>query len=140
MKKHIAVLTVILGVLFLLTGIAISSEQTTVSPDTLLGKYEGRILIMYRRPIEHNYSVDITKIDSKNGQVFLHTYCLECKPTELNLKCELNKEKMPLSFICKGEGWHMDYELDGDSLKANCLAKAGYMYYIKVNKVVDKPK
>jgi hypothetical protein len=49
--------------------------------------------------------------------------------------CQLDAAQPGLVFICKGESWHEDYQVKGDSVKADAISIKNVPYYISATKV-----
>jgi hypothetical protein len=85
--------------------------------------------------------VTIFKVVPGNKELALKTLCDKCDKRETTLSgCKITDVTPDLLFVCKGETWHVDYQLHGDELKGNGTTPKGLPYSVKVKKVQDIEK
>jgi len=114
------------------------TEKTAATPEILIGTYQGRLTYMAvggKALKEFDYSIEILKVDKQTGKVVMKAtsdfyYSKDIKRNN----CELVEGKSFPSFTCKGDGWHEDFEIKEDSLKANCISKQNLPYYISATR------
>lgn len=114
------------------------TEKTAVSPEMIIGTYQGRLTYMAvggKALKEFDYSIEILRVDKQTGKVVMKAtsdfyYSKDIKRNN----CELVDGKSSPSFTCKGEGWHEDFEIKEDSLKATCTSKQNLPYYISATR------
>jgi hypothetical protein len=54
--------------------------------------------------------------------------------------CKITAVTPDLQFGCKGETWHVNYQLNGDVLKGKGITKRGNPFSVNVKKVQEIEK
>lgn len=118
-----------------------SADQVPYGPDTVKGKYVGKLEIYTgRRTLTYDYALSIFAFDTDKQEVSLKTECNECEGSKSStLKgCKISENGAVLVFSCKGEMWSVDYRLEGDHLKGTGITKKGSPITVSVTKEQKK--
>jgi hypothetical protein len=118
-------------------GAFASDSNLTIGAEKILGEYKGNLEVyVIKRMVKYDYSVSIFKFDAEKNEVSLKAQCNDCESKTSTLSgCKITEKAPVFSFSCKGEGWHVDYQLEGEHLKANGVSKKGNPYTVSVTKV-----
>ena len=117
------------------------AEQTPPAPDSLAGTYEGTMTMMTKGGSErdYRYGVEVSRVDAKAGTLSVRTHCPDCKTQDSPWhSCRFGAAPTPVTFVCKGNGWHQDFVAEGTALKADCHSIDGRPYFIRVRKAGPK--
>jgi len=134
--KSIIALACMLISLLATTAFAADAVSDAVAADAALGVYKGRLIVTANKITEYDFEAEILKIDPATGKVIIKVTSDFYTKKEITRKnCVLVTDKPGLAFNCKGENWHENYEVSGDSLKAKATSTSNYSYSISATKV-----
>jgi hypothetical protein len=140
MKSMIATASVLIGLLLTTSFSAIAADSTAMV-DAAPGVYQGRLTCVTCNkgaPKDYDFEVDIMSIDASSGKVVIKVTSDFYRNKEIVRKnCLIDAAKPGLVFNCKGDTWHEDYEVKGDSVKADAVSGASgknFMYYMSASK------
>jgi hypothetical protein len=129
-----------MGLLMNMVVIATAAAEPP-SSETALGVYNGRLTCVTCNkgaPKDYDFEVDIKSIDASSGKVVIKVTSDFYRNKEIVRKnCLIDAAKSGLAFNCKGETWHEDYEVKGDSVKADAIsgnAGKNFTYYMSATK------
>lgn len=134
-------LFLILSIMVLQTS-AISADLG-IEPQKIEGKYVGTMeafTLTYsgRQFKTYDYVVNIFKVVPVGEKLSLKIQCNDCEKRETTLSgCKITAVTPDLMFGCKGETWHVDYQLNGDVLKGNGISSKGSPFSVNVKKVQE---
>ncbi len=115
------------------------SESAAASLESIVGNYQGKLTFSQggRMMVDYDYSIEIVKVNVETGKVSIKSASDFYPSREIKLNnCELGENKSKVTFICKGKnGWHEDFELNGNSLKGSGVTKKNFPYFISTTKV-----
>jgi hypothetical protein len=142
MKSMIATASVVTGLLLTTSFSAIAADSTAMT-DAAPGVYQGRLTCVTCNkgaPKDYDFEVDIMSIDASSGKIVIKVTSDFYRNKEIVRKnCLLDAAKPGLVFNCKGDTWHEDYEVKGDSVKADAVTSGygnkNFVYYMSAIKV-----
>lgn len=139
-----------LGAQLLLLALSIMVLQTSaicadleIAPQKIEGKYVGTMeaFVITHQGTQfkkHDYLVNIFKLIPGKKILALKTLCNDCAKRETTLSgCKITEVTPDLLFVCKGETWHVDYQLHGDVLKGKGVNSKGVPFSVNVKKVQE---
>ena len=142
MKYFLILLSLALSTMVLQT--AAFSAEPGIEPQKIEGKYVGRLEVFIPRPPQtktYDYVVTIFKVDPGKKELSLKTHCDTCDKKESTLSgCKITGEAPDLLFGCKGDTWHVDYQLSGDELNGQGITPRAMPFTVKVKKVKETEK
>jgi len=140
MKSMISTVSVVTGLLLTTSFPALAADSKAVV-DAALGVYQGRLTCATCNrgaPKDYDFEVDIMSIDASSGKVVIKVTSDFYRNKEVVRKnCLLDAAKPGLAFNCKGDTWHEDYEVKGDSVKADAISGntgRNLTYYMSASK------
>lgn len=129
---------------FLLAVPVFAADALAANPDQMLRNIEGRYtgtMLLYTRARgvsekKYDYAVTIMDVVPERKTLSLKVECEECSKKEYVTKnCLLTAEQPEIRFSCKGESWHIDYQLQDEALKGNGINTNSLAYSVSVKKV-----
>jgi hypothetical protein len=113
-----------------------SEESKQLSPESLMGKYEGRMQVHNPWQKEYDYQTEIISVNTSANTVSLTVQCRDCETREWKRKnCAIREAKENITFACKTKFGDEVYIFNGKSMKATGVG-IKYPYTISVTKVV----
>jgi hypothetical protein len=117
---------------------AVRAEENKQIPlESLVGKYEGKIVSHSMRPRPIDFQTEIVSVDTSANTVSLVNYCPDCELAKVwkRNNCKVTDAKEIIKFICKGATSDEEYTFSGDKLKATGVGSK-FPFTISVTKIV----
>ena len=142
--KYILILLLFLSLSITVLQTAAPAAEPEIEPQKIEGKYAGHLEVFIPRPSQiktYDYEVNIFKVLPDKKEVSLKTHCETCDKRESTLSgCKITAVAPDLLFGCKGDTWHVDYQLSGDLLTGTGITAKGIPFSVKVKKVQETEK
>ncbi|MEI6205462.1 MAG: hypothetical protein WCP20_01635 [Desulfuromonadales bacterium] len=124
----------------LVTAVSLAGETRTLeagslSVDSLLGKYDGKMTLHNGREQAFDYQIEVLSVDKEANTVALIAYCSNCETKEMKRnKCEIKEIGKEIKYSCKATYTQEEYIFNGETLKATGSGKK-FPYSINVEKL-----
>jgi hypothetical protein len=113
-----------------------AEDNKQTSLDSLVGKYNGRMIILRAKQREFDYQIEIASADKTNNTFSLESYCRDCDtPVWKRNNCSITDANDGIKFTCKGKTFEEEYTFKEDKLRGTGHTNK-YLYSISVTKVV----
>jgi hypothetical protein len=113
-----------------------STVEAGIDSQKIQGDYVGTMELFTGRQVKnYDYAITIHKVSLDKKKLSLKILCADCEKKEPFMAgCVITQVSPVLQFACKGDTWHMDYQLTGEHLKGKGITAQGSPYSVSVER------